>query len=71
LAATPDVMEVAGIGAAMHLDMAMARRAVWIESLNCMFAVVGVGFGGALEWLVGCYYCLVLGGGDRVFDVLE
>jgi hypothetical protein len=36
-----------------------------------MFAVVGVGFGGALEWLVGCYYCLVLGGGDRVFDVLE
>jgi hypothetical protein len=40
-----EVIELAGMGAAMHLDMAIVRRMVWMESLNCMFAVVGVGFG--------------------------
>jgi nitrate reductase alpha subunit len=58
LPAASDIIELAGIGAAMHLDMAMARREIWKESLNCMFAVVCVGFGGALGgWWWCCCVC--------------
>jgi hypothetical protein len=70
LPAASDVIELAGIGAAIHLDMAMARREIWRESLNCMFAVVG----GVVIWSVAGGLLLWMFGGsgsgdDRVFDM--
>jgi hypothetical protein len=72
LAATSDVIELAGIGAAIHLDMAMARREIRKESLNCMFAVVG----GVVLWSVAGGLLLWMFGGsgsgdDRVFDMFK